>query len=1186
MQDKIEEILKGNFDYDISSLDFSCIKLELEPSIDTITEGTFSIYGPEGSFTSGYIYSSDFRMKLDTDYFAGESAEIHYSFDSHGMTEGDVLKGEFSVISSHGEFYLPFVVSIMHKVPDSSMGSIKNLFHFTNLAKSNWDEALKLFSSPDFSSAFLGNDRQFYQLYNGLSCKPGNSRNMEEFLLAVNKKQRIEYLVEDEEIKIDEPIAGTEYGFTVTRNGWGYSFLEVSSSNGLFIFDKSVYTEDNFIVNKCNVWFKVDTKALHKGNNFDEIILKDGQNVFTIPATVSTEGAGSAHGRKLREIKHLEVDLMTYYQAFRLKKISMNTWLKETENIVNNMINADESNVNARLFQAQVLISMERENEARWILDQASSMLDETKRDYRVSYAYHLYLTSLITKNIDFSREVTETVSRIYSETKDWRIAWLVTYLSEEYNRSDSKRWMFLEEQFKMGCTSPIVYIEALRLMLSNPMILRSLENFELQVCYYGARNECLSKDLVMQIAELSSRQKEFSPVLFKTLTLSYEKKNDNDILNAICSYLIRNNKVEPRYFKWYALGAEAGLRLTRLYEYYMMSMDTSKKTPINKTVLMYFAYNSDLDYIQNAHLYADVLSRRDKFPDLYNQYLPQMENFAWEQLKKKRINKDLAQLYKALLSERMMDEETIHALSTVLFMNQIKTDSDSMIRVIIRHPRIKGEMAYPIVDRVARFPLWGQEHVILFEDIQGNRYAEGVNYTVEKLMIPGKIIKMIGDQGLDELGLNMYICDFDRETIHVDKDNRIRFERVLKDERVMDNFKAKIHVALTRYYYDNDITDSLDWFLSDAEPDNIDASDRDELMRYMIIRGMTDKAYEWLCIYGTAGIEVKNIVKLLETRIEQCQGDRDEELVTLCMYAFRKGKFNEAILNYLIKNYEGMTKDLRSLWKAALSYDIDTYYIAQKIIVQILYTGAYVGEKIEIFKDYVSGGAKTEIETAFVSQCAYEFFVNDRIMDGFIFDEIQRIIGRGEKLHRVCKLAIIKYYAEHMDEVGEEQKKLIKEYVTEFLLEGIRLACFTQFKEFLPLAAKMDDSAIIEYHATLGAKAVIHYILEKSDEDDNEYREEDMDAVYGGVFFKEIPLFFGESIQYYITEIQNGKSQLTESATLQKNDIEKSPEGTRYNLVNDIAIAQTLQDYDTVDGLLREYKKTEYLSKNLFKVR
>ena len=116
--------------------------------------------------------------------------------------------------------------------------------------------------------------------------------------------------------------------------------------------------------------------------------------------------------------------------------------------------------------------------------------------------------------------------------------------------------------------------------------------------------------------------------------------------------------------------------------------------------------------------------------------------------------------------------------------------------------------------------------------------------------------------------------------------------------------------------------------------------------------------------------------------------------------------------------------------------------------------------------------------------------------------------------------------------------------------------------------------------------KNLAESLLSKGEEDNNEYREEEMDAIYGGVFFKEIPLFFGESVQYYITEIQNGKSQLTESATLQKNDIEKSPEGTRYNLVNDIAIAQTLQDYDTIDGLVKEYRKTEYLTRELFKVR
>ena len=38
--------------------------------------------------------------------------------------------------------------------------------------------------------------------------------------------------------------------------------------------------------------------------------------------------------------------------------------------------------------------------------------------------------------------------------------------------------------------------------------------------------------------------------------------------------------------------------------------------------------------------------------------------------------------------------------------------------------------------------------------------------------------------------------------------------------------------------------------------------------------------------------------------------------------------------------------------------------------------------------------------------------------------------------------------------------------------------------------------------------------------------------------------------------------------------DIEKGMENSRYNMVNDIAIAQTLQDYDTVDDLLTALRR------------
>ena len=41
-----------------------------------------------------------------------------------------------------------------------------------------------------------------------------------------------------------------------------------------------------------------------------------------------------------------------------------------------------------------------------------------------------------------------------------------------------------------------------------------------------------------------------------------------------------------------------------------------------------------------------------------------------------------------------------------------------------------------------------------------------------------------------------------------------------------------------------------------------------------------------------------------------------------------------------------------------------------------------------------------------------------------------------------------------------------------------------------------------------------------------------------------------------------------------------------KYSMINDIAIATTLKDYDTALELLEEYKYKEYVTNNLFKVR
>ena len=73
--------------------------------------------------------------------------------------------------------------------------------------------------------------------------------------------------------------------------------------------------------------------------------------------------------------------------------------------------------------------------------------------------------------------------------------------------------------------------------------------------------------------------------------------------------------------------------------------------------------------------------------------------------------------------------------------------------------------------------------------------------------------------------------------------------------------------------------------------------------------------------------------------------------------------------------------------------------------------------------------------------------------------------------------------------------------------------------------------------------------------------------------------------MQYYITEVEDGKEHLTESGTLSRNYAAGEQRESRYTLLNDIAISRNLHDYGTMDNLMREYFEQEFVVKELFHI-
>ncbi len=1183
--------MEGDFGGDMGPLHFSCTKLELTIGKGEIAEGAFNIISDDGTYTCGYIYTTDDRMKALTEEFSGTKEEISYRFDGSFLEEGEVIKGEFVIISNHGEFYLPFCVTVAHAVISSSLGEIKNFFHFANLAKSYPDEAVELFYSQYFKHVFENGDREYYSYYKGLSAHPGNVRNVEEFLIAIGKKQKMEFLIKPGEISFEYTDDIEEASFTITRNGWGYTELTLSAEGEFFTLDKGVITDADFEGNLCKIRVLVDGAALHAGRNFGRILITGAYTEIMVPLTV-TMGKLRPEAVLIQEEKHLIAEMMGLYQDFRLKKMGTQAWMKESTKLAERLLDLNEENVRAKLFQAQLLITEKRFHEADWLLDQAQGIMERLEEKDVVAEAYYLYLMSLIHTDEDYLEMVGKQVLALYRRNREeWRIAWLYLYVSGEYDRSVTRRWMFLEEQFERGCHSPVLYIEALLVLNSNPSLLSKLGDFERQILQYAAKHEVIGPDVRMQMVYLLGREREFSPCLYRIMTACYAQSKDDELLQEICSMLIKGNKAGKEYFKWYRLGVEREIRITRLYEYYMMSVDThvpvAEAEILPKMVLMYFSYQNNLNYEQAAYLYANIYKNRTIYPELYETYQHGMEQFVVNQLMHHRINQNLAYLYKNILVPGMLTEQMADAFAKVAFMQEIRFDREDIRRVIVLEAGMNREKVYPVGGKSAVLSLPGTENSILLEDEDHNRYTVSIPYTLEKLLSAEELLKAAVpyvEQGHD---INIYSCFKNGELRDIRENNESRFASLYAEEGVSEDVRLKLGFMLIRYYYDNDKIVEMDECLRSVPAERCSVKEKEDVLKYMILRGMEREAYEWIKPFGPYGLDAKTLVRLASTLLTDETYMESDELYEMIHYAFSKGKFDRRCLRYLILHKKGLVKKMRDVWKLGQEYAVESGEIAERILLQMLFTGAYVAEKMEIFKSFMQSenGRGSKLAKAFLSQCTYEYYVKERLTDAYVFEEIAVSHRAGEEVSKMCRLAYVKYYAENPDAVTEETYEILIPFMQSLIKEGIRLKMFQAFPEIQdPYITGLMDRTIVEYRTKEGAKARMHYRIGRGGKEEELYFAEEMQEVCGGVCFKEFVLFFGERLQYYIVEIKDGEEQVTESVTVQAGET-ASIEG-KYNQINDLSISMTLEDYETANKLLSEYTQKEFMQSHLFSVK
>lgn len=1180
MRARIGQIAAGRFNGTKPILAFSEETIDLSVIEGRSEAGSFVIESTNQIKICGIVYSTNPRMECLNPHFEGEKVRIRYQFNSKGLTEGDTCEGKFVIVCNQIEYSLSFCARITRLYAEASTGAVKSLDDFTRLAASNWDEAYHLFYNRNFLNT-IPYDNVYERLtYEGFACARPSGQNMEEFLIGVNKKQPVSISVDKSEeifMASKEPQSGC---FTITKDNWGYTEIRLRTDCEFIKLSKPVLTLDDFIGKTYLYEYIIDASAMHAGRNFGRIYIDGVYQSFTIDITagVRDDDGSISDIAVTKDIKECMVGIMELYTSFRLKRIVTGVWANETISILNHLHALVPDEHMYELMKAQAFIINRQRQEAKWILDDFKHSNPDKKAPI---WGYYLYLMTLLEREPSYVDNMTHEVELIFYENPDSVLLfWVLLFLRNQYFDDSAGKLKDIKYWVLRGCSSPYLYIEAYYLISQDPYLIKELSVFELRILSWAVKEKALTKELAGAIFEAVDLAGGFDNRVYELLTAAYEICPEAEYVGIICSYLIKGHKNDTCFHKWFELGIENKLRLTGLYESYLLTMDDRQISPVPKIIQMYFSFDNKLPYRKLAVLYNNIIAAKETEPEVYHKYRKAMGRFAMDQAQLRHIDDNLAVLYEDMLELGFINEELSAAFSDIIYTHKLIVFDKRIVRAIIYQNEMKEPQIVPVTDQCAYFELFSNDYVILFEDSRGYRYVKSISYRLQRLMDAEKYldrcISLSPDRPQYIVSHFKHVMDYSDFT----KDDLKLFKPVFYSESFSDSYKAVMGYRILKYCQLHDYEDYVRPFLQSINFDTLQKDARKYLIDMLVSNRLYEKAYDMAMEYGIDMLAAASKVVLCENALKVQHVD-DDFMVQLAISAFKTGKYSDLVLKYLCENYTGPTDELINLWHAADKFSISSMKLDERILEQGIYTQIEPEKISDIFMEYYKRAGNEKLILAYISLVAHGYLHSGGCKADFIFDIIEKRFIGNRTLNDACQLALLKHFAEKTD-ITQAELEIEDTLLKYYIYNNMYFDFFARLDYRLLEKYFIYDKAFLQYESTPGTHVVLHY---SRDEDGEEFNSEDMVEMYDGIYVKTFVIFFGELIRYYITEEHDNSIEVKESNRLTCNNIPGDNDHSRYNLINEMIISDTLSDETTLKSNIDEYKRLDAATKQLFKL-
>lgn len=1189
MRERINRLARGIVDAELPKLFLSPVKVEETLGSDTIYKRELYLSSENNLSIKGLAYSTHSRVKIASRSFGGLRNHIVYEVDTSWCENGDVIRGTINLVTNGGELEVPFLFCVETTASIRVLSTLHTVEDFVDLAQKDMDLALRLMEYKDFTDAPFLQDLRVRAVFDGIRGHGNRQNALEEFFLGLGVKEPVGLTLSASSKTYDNPKKQVSDRIVLQKNGWGYVYLEVKADGEFIELSQKTVTQADFTDDRFDLAFKIHPERLHRGKNLGAIrfLTVHGETVVRIAATAGNEPGAAARDREITRSSIARY--LTLREEYESGKNDPAKVLTKLQRELDAIRGACGSSLLHSLFQAETYLDAGRPDQAALCLDSCRDQIAAEEERTGTLYCFYQYLQYRV--NPDETRR--DAVLRLLRKKLDKRkgrfyLQLLLLKMEPELFEEGPTLFDSFKTQYRNGCHSPFLYIEACRLLEKDPALLVNMEPFEIHALYYGVTHGMIGEALALRAASLASGAKFFHRLYYRLLAALYEKYPEKEILTAVCCLLIKGNMRTDACFPWYEKGIKEEISLTRIYEYYLYSLPASYDQMLPKQVLLYFSYeHSHMDRRSRSVLYANVLTYLKPGDRLYKAYEREMEKFAMEQLFEGRIDRFLAVIYRHMIYRDIIDAQVARVLPGILRSNRICCQDTSMKYVVVGSVLLEGEDAYPLNDGTAYVPLYFDDCVLMFQDVYGNRYMD-IPYTKEPVLEERELEERCFEMLPDHPMLKMRACLGIMEKEEIDGDGIRVLQDALDSLPVKELYQQKMLTRIIAYYNDQArngeeaMNEEGGAYLLRLDKKRLSRTERVGICETLISQDLYKEAYGMIREFGEEGLRIKRLLKLCTKLISQNLAEADDLLLHMARRIFLSGKGDGVILDYLCRYFNGANSDMYRILVQAVREHTETYDMEERLLAQLLFTGS--DKHLDTVFDLYAGRKKTSdaiVKAYFTIRCV-DYFLKGQTPGDRVFAYLEGAINGSpeiRKLPEIYLMAMTKYYA-GLPSLEKEQQQVCRRCMAVLLDQGMVFAYFKDLAPYVDLPGELLDKEIVEYRGTPEGRPVL---MVRVLPDEEEFHEEELKPVYKGIYVRQKLLFEGEVMEYTISEYENGEPVEKANGRISCREAAAGDRGNRFSALNTMGLCLAMKDDQRLKEAMLRYVTESQAAKELF---